>query len=111
MYQHLRAYCDYSGHENALSYWRTSNGTEIDFVVYTPDDFTAIEVKHSDRVSRSDMDGLRLFGVDYPEATRILLYRGSEQVMEDGILIVPVERYLKELTPGKRLPESAWMSS
>ena len=111
VYQHLCAYCDYSGYENALSYWRTSSGAEVDFVVYTPDDFAAIEVKHSDRVTRSDLDGLRLFGTDYPEATRILLYRGKEQVMMDGVLIVPVERYLKELVPGKLLPESAWMAA
>lgn len=109
VYQHLCAYCDYSGYENALSYWRTSNGAEVDFVVYTPEDFTAIEVKHSDRVARSDLAGLRLFGADYPEATRVLLYRGEEQVMMDGVLIAPVERYLKELVPGKRLPERAWM--
>ncbi len=111
VYQHLCAYCDYSGYENALSYWRTSNGAEVDFVVYTPDDFTAFEVKHSDRVSRSDMDGLKLFGADYSEAKRILLYRGKEQIMMDGILVVPVERYLKELIPGKCLPENAWMST
>ena len=57
------------------------------------------------------MDGLKLFGTDYPEAKRILLYRGKEQIMMDGILVVPVERYLKELIPGKCLPENAWMST
>lgn len=40
---------------------------------------------------------------------RILLYRGEEQIMKDGILLVPVERYLKGLVPGKRLPESQWL--
>lgn len=111
VYQHLCAYCDYSGYENALSYWRTSGGAEVDFIVYTPNDFTAIEVKHSDRISSSDLDGLRLFGLDYPEATRILLYRGEEQIMKDGVLVVPVERYLKGLVPGKRLPENEWLNS
>lgn len=82
----------------------------MDFVVYTPNDFTAIEVKHSDRISNSDLEGLKLFGADYPEATRILLYRGDEQIMKDGILLVPVERYLKELVPDKRLPESKWLN-
>ena len=110
VYQHLRAYCDYSGYENALSYWRTSNGAEVDFVVYTPTDFTAIEVKHSDRVTRSDLEGLKLFGSDYPEATRVLLYRGEEQIVMDGVLVVPVVRYLKSLVPGRRLPENDWLS-
>ena len=111
VYQHLCAYCDYSGYENALSYWRTSSGAEVDFIVYTPNDFTAIEVKHSDRISNSDLEGLKLFGSDYPEATRILLYRGEEQVMKDGLLVMPVERYLKELVPGRPLPEHKWLNT
>ena len=48
--------------------------------------------------------------MDYPEATRILLYRGEEQIMVDGVLVVPVERYLRELVHGNRLPESVWIS-
>ena len=35
---------------------------------------------------------------------------GEEQIMVDGVLVVPVERYLRELVPGNRLPESVWMS-
>lgn len=111
VHQHLRAYCDYSGYKNALFYWRTSGGAEVDFVVYTPDDFVAIEVKHSDRISSSDLEGLRLFASDYPEATRILLYRGSEQIMKDGVLVVPVERFLKEILPGRLLPGRKWIAS
>ena len=53
---------------------------------------------------------LKRAGVDYPEVTRILLYRGEEQIMVDGILVSPVERYLRELVPVNRLPESVWIS-
>ena len=35
---------------------------------------------------------------------------GEEQIMVDGVLVVPVERYLRELVPGNRLPESVWIS-
>jgi len=101
VFQHLKAWCDYSGYSRALSYWRTSTGDEVDFVVYTPNDFVALEVKHADKVTGKDLHGLKLFGSDYPEAKRILLYRGEEQRVEDGILIMPVERFLGNLVPGR----------
>lgn len=108
--QHLRAWCDYSGLENSLFYWRTADGHEIDFVVYTSDDFTAIEVKHSDRITSEDLAALKLFARDYPEARRVLLYRGEQRYLEDGILITPVDEYLKALTPNNPLPENQWIS-
>jgi hypothetical protein len=36
---------------------------------------------------------------DYPEATPLLLYRGSEELMIDGIRCLPVEKFLRSLTP------------
>lgn len=111
VFQHLRAWCDYSGLENALFYWRTADGHEVDFVVYAGDEFSAIEVKHSDRVTAEDLASLKLFARDYPEATRVLLYRGERRYIEDGILIAPVEEYLRSLVPHSPLPESKWVKT
>jgi hypothetical protein len=36
---------------------------------------------------------------DYPEAKPLLLYRGSEELMIDGIRCLPVEQFLRELIP------------
>lgn len=101
--QHLKAWADYSGHENAVSFWRTQSGDEVDFVVYTENEFTAIEVKNAARPSHSDFASLKLFGRDYPMARRILLYRGSEQYLEQGVLVMPVEKFIRSLRPGEGL--------
>jgi len=109
VHQHLRAWCDYSGLDDALFYWRTHTDDEVDFVVYAENEFSAIEVKNAGRLSGADFAGLRLFGSDYPEARRILLYRGDEQYLQDGILVMPVEKYLRALVPGRPLPEAKWL--
>ena len=101
VYQHLSAWCDYSGFDKSLYYWRTANGDEVDFVVYTERAFVAIEVKHTARPNKADFAGLRLFGKDYPQARRILLYRGQERRFEDDILVLPVDDFLMSLYPGK----------
>ena len=40
---------------------------------------------------------------DYPEAEGRLLYRGSERIVIDGILCMPVDQLLRELTPNRPL--------
>ena len=96
VYQHLRAWLDYKGVRDGLFFWRTVGGLEVDFIVYTPSVFYAIEVKNASRVDRSDFKGLKAFCEDFPEAKPLLLYRGELQYEEDGILVMPVEKFLTE---------------
>ncbi len=102
--QHLQAWIDYGKKKTRLYYWRTRGGSEIDFILYGPDLFYAIEVKHSDKIHRTDLRGLKAFRDDYPEAKTLLLYRGKEKIMVDDILCVPCGEFLKNLYPGKELP-------
>ena len=110
VHQHLRAWLDYSGERNALYFWRTRGGLEVDFVVYTPSEFVAIEVKNAAKVRPEHLAGLKAFRQDYPECRTLLLYRGRQQTMTDGILAVPVERFLKGLVPNRPMPDAAWRS-
>lgn len=103
--QHLRAWISYSRRDASLSFWRTRAGNEVDFVVYGKDAFTALEVTSAARVRPKDLSGLRSFGEDYPEAKRVLLYRGKDRLRLDGILAIPVEDYLRSINPGRDLPE------
>ncbi len=41
------------------------------------------------------------FREDYPEARPVLLYRGEERFLRDGILVLPVEDFLRALVPGR----------
>ncbi|KAF0134952.1 MAG: putative ATPase [Candidatus Saganbacteria bacterium] len=95
--QHLRAWIDYKKYDSNLFFWRTSAGSEVDFIVYGQDIFWAIEVKNSALIHNSDLRPLKSFGEEYPEAKKILLYRGKEEIIRNDIKIQPCESFLKEL--------------
>jgi predicted AAA+ superfamily ATPase len=99
--QHLRAWNAYSGDRHQLAFWRTKSGTEVDFVVYGPEGFWALEVKNSRSVRPRDLTGLRAFKEDYPEAQTCLLYRGEERLKVEHVLCLPCTAFLKGLEPGK----------
>lgn len=99
--QHLRAWIDYRAGGAQLYFWRTKSGSEVDFVVYGPDVFCAIEVKHAVRVNSKDLRALRAFREDYPEANACLLYMGKERLAIDGILCIPCEEFLLGLHPDR----------
>ena len=97
--QHLRAWIAYSDHDVELFYWRTRAGVEVDFVVYGPDGFWAVEVKHSGRVRREDVRSLRALVQDYPGCKPLLLYRGSDRLLIDDVLCIPVTEFLLGFSP------------
>ncbi|OGL43380.1 MAG: ATPase [Candidatus Schekmanbacteria bacterium RBG_13_48_7] len=104
--QHLRAWIAYSGNKSVLYFWRTPSGTEVDFVVYGPETFYAIEVKNSDKVRPLDLQSLKTFITDYPSAKAILLYRGSDRLKKNNILCLPCSDFLSNLQPGMLLLET-----
>lgn len=100
---HLKAWVDYTPQKHDLGFWRTRSGLEVDFVVYGPLGFWAVEVKNSQKVRLQDTKPLEEFLEDYPEAIGILLYRGNETFKRKNILCLPVENFLKQLIPKKTL--------
>ncbi len=92
--QHLRAWLDLRHPECTLYFWRTSSGSEVDFVIYGNGLFQAIEVKNASVLHPRDLRSLKSFGEDYPEAEKILVYRGNERLEREGISIVPCEQFL-----------------
>ena len=97
--QHLRAWCDYSKGGHALYYWQTRSQVEVDFVIYGESGLLAIEVKNTQKVRSEDLAALKSFAEDYPESRRILLYRGRELLLRDGIQCIPCEDFLLGLKP------------
>ncbi len=97
--QHLVAWRDYTSEKHTLHFWRTRSGVEVDFVVFGPIGFWAIEVKHSESILPEDLRGLSAFLEDYPEAKAILLYRGNVRLVKKNILCIPCEEFLLNLTP------------
>jgi predicted AAA+ superfamily ATPase len=95
--QHLMAWMDYRHPGCRLYYWRTSAGSEIDFIAYGKNLFWAIEVKNAAVTHPKDFRALKTFGEDYPEARRFLLYRGKERLISDDISVEPVGEFLLNL--------------
>lgn len=97
--QHLRAFCQLRRRGESLSFWRTRAGLEVDFIVYGPDLFWAIEVKRSARIDSRDLSAMRAFGCDYPEARRWFLSLCPDPLLIDGIHCEPIETWLRQLNP------------
>ena len=104
--QHLRAWLAYSGSRARLHYWRTRGGAEVDFVLYGTAGLWGFDVMNAHRVRPADLRGLTSFGDEYPEARRVILYRGEERIVKRGILCVPVDSFLRRLDPGCGLEDA-----
>ncbi len=102
--QHLKAWKDAQYGKHELNFWRTQSKLEVDFIVYGPDCFKAIEVKNGKTIHPDDLSGLRAFHDEYPEAELILLYRGKQKYKEKNITICPVDEYLLQIFPDRLLP-------
>lgn len=101
--QHLRTWVLSQKETHKLYFWRTQSKLEIDFIVYGPKGFWAIEVKRNGDVSKNDVKALTIFQKEYPEATCILLYGGKMKQTIHGILCLPIEEFLRELEIDKPL--------
>ena len=99
--QHLIAWRDYTSEKHDIYFWRTRSGVEVDFVVFGALGFWAIEVKNAKTIRSEDLRSLVAFHEDYPEAKTILLYRGKERMLKNGILCLPCDEFLKDLHPNK----------
>lgn len=97
--EHLRSWAHAQKERIELSFWRTRSGSEVDFILYGPNVFVAIEVKNNTKTHPGDFSGLSAFTKDYPEATPFLLYRGKEKIKKGNCLCIPVEEFLKSLDP------------
>ncbi len=95
--QHLRAWNDYGNRGYTISYWRTPEGDEVDFILYGEHGLVALEVKRSARIRQEDLTGLRRFRKEYPQSKAILLHAGSRRWHESGVDIVPVSHALVDL--------------
>ncbi len=95
--QELRAVNDYHDHGYQISFWRTRNGLEVDFVLYGPRGLLAIEIKRSTQIQPKDTRALREFKKDYPPAKCFVFYGGPSPVYMDDVTVLPVEHALRNL--------------
>ncbi len=95
--QNIRAINDSLYLEYEIYFWRTSNGLEVDFILYGPNGLHAIEIKRSRSLSRKDLNGLKAFQEEYPEATCWIVYGGDCKQHFDSITAIPFTEFLMNL--------------
>ncbi len=99
VFQELLAVNDLHRLGYELFYWQTSNGQEVDFVLYGEAKIIAIEVKRAAKIRAKELRGLKAFGRDYPMASLYMFYGGDTRMYFDKITLIPIKEALVGL-PG-----------
>ncbi|MFZ5882347.1 MAG: ATP-binding protein [Chloroflexota bacterium] len=91
IYHHLRILARLMTPAGRLHFWRTMDGTEVDFVLEHGRRLLAIEVKLTGTIGYKDTAGLRAFLTDHPHASGgLILYSGARvKRLDENILAVP----------------------
>jgi predicted AAA+ superfamily ATPase len=91
IYHHLRLLTRLMTPSGRLSFWRTTDGVEVDFVVEHGRRVMAVEVKATDNPGYRDIAGLQTFLEWHPDAAAGLLLHGGKSIrrMDKKILAVP----------------------
>ncbi len=97
--QHLHAWCSMQREPHTLSFWRTSHQLEVDFVVYGPQGFWAIEVKRSMDLNPQDIKGLSAFQEEYPEAKCFFVTMSQQRTVYKNFPVIPITEFLWTLSP------------
>ncbi len=91
VFLHLQALAQSLIPRPRIYYWRTTTGTEVDFVVESGRRLLAIEVKMTTSPHHADVAGLRAFLDEYPETTQGVLVHGGGDVkrFSERIIAIP----------------------
>jgi predicted AAA+ superfamily ATPase len=93
----LTSYSDYVSGER-LSYWRSTSGFEIDFII---GDHTAIEVKAKENVSPHDIKSLRAIAEEKKLKRYICVSLEPRIRRFNSILVLPFKEFLRALWNGE----------
>ena len=97
--QHLHAWVMMQKEPHSLSFWRTQTKLEVDFIIYGPRGFWAIEVKRSANLGPDDIRGLMAFKKEYPEAACMIVAPSKRREIYRGFPLIPVEEFLLAISP------------
>jgi predicted AAA+ superfamily ATPase len=96
LWMEITAHASYSEVFYPISYWRTSSGFEVDFIL--GDHEIAVEVKATEFATADHLKGLKRFKEEYHTKRCILVSLDSRpRKTEDGIEILPWHIFLEQL--------------
>jgi len=82
-----------------MSTFRTTAGSEVDLILKTENHEFAIEIKSSNSIGKSDLNGLKSFSEisSHANLIKLLIYLGDQSRKTENILILPLNQALKFL--------------
>lgn len=97
IFQEIRANNNLHDFGYTIYYWRTSNGHEVDFVLYGEKGLIAIEVKRAANIRNREFSGLKAFAKDYPLASLYMFYGGDKRITAGNIQLIPMTQAITSL--------------
>ena len=94
----LKSYLSYRRIKDALTFWRTSHGFEVDYLI---GEHTAIEVKATRNVAAKHSKGLKALASEKMVEKMFLITHDPIATKKDGIHAMHWESFLGELWNGK----------
>jgi uncharacterized protein len=99
IFMELKAHSSYTEQFYPITYWRTSSGFEVDFILGEGE--IAIEVKSSDQVNYRHLKGIRAFREEHsPRRSIVVSCDEKPRITDDGIEILPWRVFLNGLWEG-----------
>jgi predicted AAA+ superfamily ATPase len=89
----LICYRDYVS-EEPLSYWRSTTGFEVDFII---GDHTAVEIKAKENISAQDLKSLRAFAEEKQVKRYLCVSLEPRARRIENISVLPLHQFLEEL--------------
>ncbi len=99
IFQEILAHSHYSGKNYQISYWRTSSGLEVDFILGEHE--VALEVKGVPEVKPHHLKGSKAFCDEYKPKKSIIVSLDQRPRMSGEISILPVKDFLERLWKGE----------
>jgi predicted AAA+ superfamily ATPase len=97
IHHELRCRSDYVSGQ-PLSYWRSTSGYEVDFII---GDHTAVEVKAKSHVTANDLKGLRALAEEKKLRELLCVSLEPRVRVTEGIRILPWVKFLEALWSGE----------
>lgn len=98
MIQEIIAYLGYHDLDNALSYWHTYTGYEVDAIL--GDGKVAIEFKSCNEVQSKHLRGLKAFKEEHPDARLIIVSLDKTPRLFHDVEVMPATNFLQKLWEG-----------
>ena len=98
VYTELRAFLDYRLDDRPLTFWRTRNHREVDFVI---GDDVAIEVKAGANPTDRHLAGLDAIAEEGTFRRRILVCTIARPSLVRGIELLPIRSFCEEVLAGR----------